>query len=75
MKIRENCNEKQKALVVNDQIAQGLEQKMNNLIMEYLNEEKYYKSLTFQKSLHKYKPTSPYTNPVGIEHLLVKDKI
>ncbi|MEE9374025.1 MAG: transposase [Saprospiraceae bacterium] len=56
LKIREDCDEKQKDLVENDQIAQDLEQQMDNLIMEYLNEEKYHKSLTFQKSMLKHRP-------------------
>ena len=56
LKIRESCDEEQKALVADDQKAQDLEQQLDNLIIEYLNEKKYPKSLTFQKSMIKYRP-------------------
>lgn len=56
LRIREGCDEQQKALVAGDQIAQDLEQQLDNLILEYLNEEKYPKSLTFQKSMIKHRP-------------------
>ena len=56
LKIRNDCDEKQTALVASDQKAQDLEQQLDKLIIEYLNEKEYPKSLTFQNSMLKHRP-------------------
>jgi transposase len=56
LKIRNDCDEKQTALVASDQKAQDLEQQLDKLIIAYLNEKEYPKSLTFQKSMLKHRP-------------------
>jgi len=56
LKIREDCDEKQKALEANDEKAQDLEQQLDKLIIAYLNKKEYPKCLTFQKSMLKHRP-------------------
>ena len=56
LKIREECDENQKPLQECDQKAKDIEQQMNDLLLEYVDKQKYSKSLTFQKSMLKYRP-------------------
>lgn len=55
LKIREDCEIKDTPLDPNDPKSKELEEQMDKLLMEYVDKQKYPKSLTFQKSMLKYR--------------------
>jgi transposase len=55
LKLREECEIKGTPLEATDQKAKDLEDQMDNLLMEYVDKQKYPKSLTFQNSMLKHR--------------------
>lgn len=55
LKIREDCEIKESPLVANDTQSKELEEQMDNLLMQYIDQQMYPKSLTFQKSMLKHR--------------------
>jgi len=56
LKIREDCVEKKMPLQASSQQAKDLEKKMDDLLLEYIDKQKYAKSHSFQKSMLKHRP-------------------
>ncbi|MGK0317024.1 MAG: transposase [Saprospiraceae bacterium] len=56
LKRREECEINQTPLEATDQKAKDLEDQMDKLLMEYVDKEKYPKTLTFQNSMLKHRP-------------------